>query len=301
MIIARSRSSMSISGSTSDWPLSRSLKFSRPAAAAVPVEIDRDQIDAALFQRGAPIGLRMQIVVDQRETHFGMIEDVIHVGRAEHGIDRHPDQAGAMNAEQRFDELDRVVADGRNLLAGLQSARDQIIGEAIGVALELGKGHAPLAIGQRDAIRKAPRRALQEIADRHPADAARTRHAAGCCEIGHAVLPQLFVIPGMRRGDRPGDPYAHDREYGFRASRFACPGMTTQCLVPKICRASAGLAISRPARRAQAAMRLDQLAVRCHLGAVGRDRTYPQARCADGRRDRRSADAAARFRRGRSR
>jgi hypothetical protein len=37
---------------------------------------------------------------------------------SEHGVDRHPDQAGAMNAEQRFDEFDRVVADGRNLLSG---------------------------------------------------------------------------------------------------------------------------------------------------------------------------------------
>ncbi len=118
-------------------------------------EVDRDQLDAALLQRGAAVGLRMQIVVDQRETHLGMIEDVVHVGGAEHGVDGHPDQAGAMNAEQRFDEFDRVVADGRNLLAGLQPARDQIIGEAIGVALELGEGHAPRAIGERRSDRES--------------------------------------------------------------------------------------------------------------------------------------------------
>ena len=29
---------------------------------------------------------------------------------------------GAMKAEQRFDEVDRVVADGRDLVAGLQPA-----------------------------------------------------------------------------------------------------------------------------------------------------------------------------------
>ena len=110
-------------------------------------KIHRDQSDAALLQRGAAIRLRVQIVVDQRETHFGMIEDVIHVGGPEHGVDGHPDQPGAMNAEQRFDELDRVVADGRDLLAGLQAARHQIIGKTVGVALELGEGHAPLAVG----------------------------------------------------------------------------------------------------------------------------------------------------------
>jgi hypothetical protein len=81
-------------------------------------EIDGNQLDAALLQCRAAIGLGMEIVVDQREPYFGMAEDVIHIGRTEHGVDRHPDQAGAMNAEQRFDEFDRIVADGRNLLAG---------------------------------------------------------------------------------------------------------------------------------------------------------------------------------------
>ena len=75
-------------------------------------QIDRHQIDAPLLQRHAPIGLRIEIVVDQRKTHFRMIQDIIHIRRPEHGVDRHPDQAGAVDAEQRFDELDRIVADG---------------------------------------------------------------------------------------------------------------------------------------------------------------------------------------------
>ena len=187
MIIARSRSSMSISGSISERPFSRSLKFSRPARGGRAGQIDRDQVDAALLQRRAPVRLAVEIVVDQRETHLGMIEDVVHVGRPEHGVDGHPDQAGAMNAEQRFDEFDRIVADGRNLLAGLEATRDQIIGKAIGVALELGEGHAPRAVGDGGSIGKARRRAFQEIADRHPADPARTGYAAGCREIGHDV------------------------------------------------------------------------------------------------------------------
>ena len=158
----------------------RSLKFSRPRRGDVAGQIDRDHLHAALFQRGAPLALRMQIVVDQCKADLGMAEDVVHIRGPEHGIDRHPDQAGAMNAEQRLDELDRVVADRGNLLAGFQAALHQIIGKAVGVALELGEGHAPRAVGERDPIGKAPRRALEEIADRHPADAARPRHAAGC-------------------------------------------------------------------------------------------------------------------------
>ncbi len=92
-----------------------------------------------------------------------------------------------MDAEQRFDEFDRVVADRRNLFAGLQPARHQIIGKAIGVALELGESDAPLTVGEGDPTGKARRRALQEIADRHPADPAGARHAAGCRQILHVV------------------------------------------------------------------------------------------------------------------
>ena len=62
-----------------------------------------------------------------------------------------------------------------------------LIFEAIGVVFELGEGHAAGAVGERDAIRKPHCGALQEIADRHPTDAAGTGYAAGCCEVCHFV------------------------------------------------------------------------------------------------------------------
>ena len=55
-----------------------------------------------------------------------------------------------------------------------------MIGKAIGGALQFGESDAPLAVGDGDPIGKTRRRPLQEIANRHPADAARTRHPAGC-------------------------------------------------------------------------------------------------------------------------
>ena len=196
MIIARSRSPISISGSTSDWPFDEIVEVLQSCLGDLAGKIDRDHLHAALFQRVAAIGLRMHDVVDQRKAHLGMIEDIAHVGRAEHGVDRHPHQACAVDAEQRFDELDGVVADRRDLLARLQSALDEVIGKAIGVLLKLGIGHAARAIGQRNAIRKPRRRALQQVADRDPADAAGTGDAAGCCEIGHFVSIRVDVIPG---------------------------------------------------------------------------------------------------------
>ena len=209
-------------------------------------EIDRDEVDAARLQRRAPVGLRMEIIVDQRETDLSMAEDVVHVGWSEHRVDRHPYEARTMDAEQGFDELDGVVADGRDLLAGVQPACHEVVGEAVGVPLNLGIGDAPIAIGNRDALGKASRGALQQIADRDPADSPRSRHAAGCCKVSHtpsslstsfrgtrSVRPEFLEIPGSMPTHRPG--------------------MTTYCLTPKIRRASAGLATSRPVRRTQAA------------------------------------------------
>src|SRR5260370_42386065 len=109
-----------------------------------------------------------------------------------------------MDAEQRFDELDRVVADGRYLLAGLEPALYQIVGEAVGVALQLGEGDAPRAVGDGDAIGKPRRCTSQEIADRDAADAARTGDAAGGCEGGHAVpLPHSSLRGANGSGLRP--------------------------------------------------------------------------------------------------
>src|SRR5882672_6075980 len=134
----------------------------------------------------------MQIVVDQCETRFRMIEDVIHIGGTKHGVDGYPDEACAVNAEQRFDEFNRVVANSRNLLAGLHSARHQIIGEAVSVALDLSEGDTPLTVGDGDAIGEALRRAFQEIADRYAADTAGPGHAAGRRQILHFVSSQCI-------------------------------------------------------------------------------------------------------------
>ena len=90
MIIARSRSSMLDLGLDLGLALDQIVEIFQVPCGGLAGEIDRDQIDAALLQRRAPIGLRMQIVVDQRKTHFGMIEDIVHVGWAEHGVDRAP-------------------------------------------------------------------------------------------------------------------------------------------------------------------------------------------------------------------
>ena len=166
-----------------------------------------------------------------------------------------------MNAEQRFDEFDRVVADGRNLLAGFQAARDQVIGEAIGVALEFGEGHAPRAVGERRSDREsAPPRVSGD-----------RRSPPGRCGPGPArrrwlrdwscALPPSFVIPGASEGE-PGISR-------FRGSIAALRRRNDGLMpdpenLPRFGRArdlAAGAA--RAGRDA-----LDQLAVRGHLGAV---------------------------------
>ena len=151
-------------------------------------QVDGDQIEAATRQRRPPVRLGVEAVVDHGETHFGMVENVVGVRRSKHGVDRNPDQPCAMDAEQRFDELHRVVADRRDLLAGFQAAGEQVVGEPVGVAIELGKRHLAFAVGQRNAIRETAGRAAQNVADRHPPDTSRARNAARCRKITHRAL-----------------------------------------------------------------------------------------------------------------
>ena len=56
-------------------------------------------------------------------------------------------------------ELLQIVA---ILVPGLQPARHQIVGETVGVALQLGIADLPRAVGQRDAVAESPRRFAQE-------------------------------------------------------------------------------------------------------------------------------------------
>jgi hypothetical protein len=39
----------------------------------------------------------VQIVVDQRETHFRMIEDIVHIGGAEHALSSVPSPVDVLN------------------------------------------------------------------------------------------------------------------------------------------------------------------------------------------------------------
>ena len=145
------------------------------------------------------------------EPYFGMVEDVVHVGRAEHGVDGHPDQAGAMNAEQRFDEFDRVVADGRDLLAGLQPARHQVIGKAIGVALDLGEASpAARRRSARSDPETAPPRASADRRSRHarcgPARARRRWRQDQSCRVPYQRCSRSVTCAGWSGGtvyDRP--------------------------------------------------------------------------------------------------
>src|ERR1700723_1019103 len=97
-----------------------------------------------------------------------MIEDVVHIDRPEHGVDGHPDQAGAMNAEQRFDEFDRIVADGRNLLAGLEATPDQILAKRLAsrsISVKVTR-RSPSVTATRSGKRRAARFSRSPIATR---------------------------------------------------------------------------------------------------------------------------------------
>jgi len=98
-----------------------------------------------LQRRASICHARIRLSSISAKRTYGMIKDVIHISGAEHGVDGYPDKAGADECQNsaltNSTELLQMV---EIFSPGLSSARHQIIGKAIGVALELGEGHAPL-------------------------------------------------------------------------------------------------------------------------------------------------------------
>ncbi len=83
---------------------------------------------------------------------------------------------------------------------GLRPRAYQIIGKAIGIVFDLGKGHPPRAICQRYAFGKpAPPRGFRRSPIGHPPDAAGTGYTAGYSQIAHELIRPSDVLNVIER------------------------------------------------------------------------------------------------------
>ena len=136
----------------------------RGAAASVlgaVVECDEHVAAAAARARPSPTcGPNSRSKIERHEV--GVVEQVARARLddvAVVDVDRH--RAGLVTAEHRLDPLGAVQRVDPDVVAGLDAAGDQVVGQPVGALVELGVGAALVAGDQRQPRREPRRRRLR--------------------------------------------------------------------------------------------------------------------------------------------
>ena len=89
--------------------------------------------------------------MDQRD-HVGVVEQVAKFALDVAEVDVDDDGAGLHDAQHRDDDLVAVAAVESDLVVLLDALVDQIVGEAVGLLLQLGVGELLVAADEGDAV-----------------------------------------------------------------------------------------------------------------------------------------------------
>ncbi|MDT4840581.1 hypothetical protein FQZ97_744090 [compost metagenome] len=183
----------------------------------VAVEHAQQRRDARRVQQLAQLGARVQRGVDHEVPRLGVFEDVADGIDRERRVDRHPHEAGLLDADQRDHHLDRVVAQHGHALAAGQAQAQQVVREAVRCGVELAVAHAVLAFDERGARAEAPRAAVDHVAQRDAGDALEGGGRGLGTGGGHGGVSP--VVGGVRseRRLRPAPPA------GLAKSGYAAP------------------------------------------------------------------------------
>ena len=90
-------------------------------------------------------------LVHQRD-HVGVLEQVLQLALDVAEVDVDQDGAGLDDAEHRDDDLDAVAAVQPDLVVLLHALVDQVVGEAVGLLLQLPIGQLVVAADQGNAV-----------------------------------------------------------------------------------------------------------------------------------------------------
>ena len=100
--------------------------------------------------------------VHQRD-HVGVLEQILQLALDVAEVDVDQDGAGLDDAEHRDDDFDAVAAVQPDLVVLLDALVDEVVGEAIGLLLQLGVGELLVAADQGDTVRHSVDGVLGEI------------------------------------------------------------------------------------------------------------------------------------------
>ena len=143
-----------------------------PRSTSVPVNgrsrlvLDDDGVLDASGAPGSASATRSAVdpLVDERDD-VGVVEDVLDLLGGVAVVD--VDQCGAqlVDRQHRHDRLQPVARAHADVRAGADAVRGQVVGQPVGLLLELGVGHLLVAAGDRGALGEVVDRVLEQIGD----------------------------------------------------------------------------------------------------------------------------------------
>ena len=87
-----------------------------------------------------------------QRDHVGVLEQVLQLALDVAEVDVDQDGAGLDDAEHRDDDLDAVAAVQPDLVVLLDALVDEVVGEAVGLLLQLGVGQLLVAADEGDTV-----------------------------------------------------------------------------------------------------------------------------------------------------
>ena len=145
--------------------LQRGVELDAAVALVVVVAAVLDHQDGLHVRRlgqhvGDPVGVAA--LVHQRD-HVGVLEQVLQLALDVAEVDVDQDGAGLDDAEHRDHDLDAVAAVQPDLVVLLHTLVEQIVGQAVGLLLQLGIGQLFVTADQGNAVRHGVDGVLGEV------------------------------------------------------------------------------------------------------------------------------------------
>ena len=227
----------------------------------------------------APIGSSGGALEAEVGLRVGVVEVVGHLAALEQHVERHDGRAGLEDAVVDDREVRQVRAAQRHLVARLDAARDQQVGDLVGGAVDLGVGQPRVAEHDRRRGRGGPAAESSSseerfdmrptysavVTRRHPSSRRAARGSVRPC-AGRRRSPPSASSPAATAGTRPGAASA-------RPSPSACtrqpPVTSVKCSASVRADPAPGPALGPDAERRE----LGDL----HVGAYA-DRRWSRAR-----------------------
>ena len=132
---------------------------------------DDDSADASVVDQRTQFGPRVELAIDDQRADLRVVQDVLDGVRRQPCVDRNPDQARLLDAQEGVHHLDRVGAQHSHMSPFAQALANQEVRKAVALRVHLRERDNPLIVEDGWALREAIRRTMDQVSQRNARNA----------------------------------------------------------------------------------------------------------------------------------